>query len=563
MRTLCRLILMFVFAMVGLFSATAEAQVTRHPRVAELEKSLSREGLELMKGRFPDRPFLVTVKIDPLIRERKNSSGNAEKLPYFDLAEEEVVDEWDDPSISNTALLNRVRKIYVNISIPSNLSDDEVAELKTTLVSNLSLLEARDTVEISKRNWGALDKGGVSWQYIGWGALGWGLLMVGFFALFWYGTTRLGQAFKESQAQNNKSNSPSPSAVPAFNPESFEKKQTSNGDLKFNDPIKNREITTAGIRMIESHRSFPNLDDMMIFHKVAEEKPADLGALLSETPIALRRKIFSYSFGSSWLDAMTNPGEVNSTCVETLNKCLRLQRNDMEIEWQALLILVWRLGDKRKEFFRGMNQAEAFAILSALPKSMALEVARESFPGAWGVLLDPNYTVNEISKDKIATHSARATALEPLRDFTQLNKYRNEKELLEFLKTADPTTEKEIYQAAGEGSVLHEIRAPFYKMFDLNAEDYDKFVPMIRVEEWALAMFNISRHERKEVEKRFSDKQRFRYFEILKSYDTAPPAKARMGEVRERIAGLCAKCLEQWKNASAVTENTDEDKKAA
>lgn len=543
------------------FCLTTFAQ-SKHSRVIELEKTLSREGLELLKGRFPEKPFLLSVKIDPLMRERPGSRVESEKLPYYDLSEEEVIDEWDDPSVTNSALLNRVKNIFVNVSIPSDLTDDEIAELKATLINNLGMIEARDKVEVSKRNWGTLDRSSqLNWQNIALGGLAWAFIMVGLFFLLWYATSKLGKTLKDSgqnQASNN-SSTPPQSLTP---PEVTDKKPTSSstGDLRFNDPIKNRETLAAGIRILESHTSFPNLGDMMILHKFSEEKPADLGALLSELPIEMRVKVFSYSFGPTWLEALIDPGEVTSSCVETLNKCLRQQRNDSDTEWQTLLISVWRLNEKRKDFFRGMNQNEALAILYSLPKSIALEIGREAFPGAWGLLLDPQYQVTMIPKEQVKLHIERATTLEPYRNFKLLNKYRNEKELLIFLKNTDPSTEKEIYQVAGEDSMVWSIRPPFYKIFELSTEQYDRLVPIFRIEDWSLAMFNISRSERKEIEKRFSDKQRFRYFEILKSFDGNPPSKSKIGDVREKIAKTIDVIIKQQPETAVqeISPNSEE-----
>ena len=76
--------------LVLLLGSLGFAQTAKHPRVVELEKTLSREALEILKGRFPDKPFLVTVKIDAMMRDKRNSVGSAgEKLPYYEISEEE------------------------------------------------------------------------------------------------------------------------------------------------------------------------------------------------------------------------------------------------------------------------------------------------------------------------------------------------------------------------------------------------------------------------------------------------------------------------------------------
>lgn len=528
-----------------LFGSFGLAQNAKHPRVVELEKVLSREALEVLKGRFPDKPFLVTVKIDAMMRDRKPSSGGAsEKLPYFEIAEEEMVDEWDDPNMPVLSLINRVRKIQVNMSVPAQLTDDEIAELKSSVTYNLGLLEARDSVEVNKRNWntGPNRDQGFDWSLLGFGMGAWVLVMGGLLFITWLGTNRLARSIQDSAVNSKSGNSGgggggmiSATINSTGGGDSNRGGNFGSADLKLQDPIKNREIISTGLKILSSYSNFPNLEDMLIFHKSAEERPSDLGALLGEFPFELRQKLFSYSFGEKWMEAMIDPSDVSSYSIEILNKCLKVQRNETDKAWLELLIQVWRLDSKKKEFFSGMPQADAFSILCVLPKSFAIEAARESFPGAWGQLLDPTFDVKKLPKEKTVEYSAKALKLLPLRDLHVLENYKNERELLSFLKTSDPVAEKEIYMASGETSILWTIRPPFFKVFELKPEEYDKLVARFKIEDWAVAMFNVGRGERREIEKRMTDKQKFRYFEMLKSYDLKNPLKSRVGEVRELI----------------------------
>lgn len=560
----------WVSFVIFLMGSLGFAQTAKHPRVVELEKTLSREALEVLKGRFPDKPFLVTVKIDPMMRDRKNANGTSgEKLPYFEIAEEEMVDEWDDPNVPVLTLINRVRKIQVNLSVPAQLTDDELSELKASVTYNLGLLEARDTVEINKRNWNALTlpKDSFDWGLLLYGLGGWVLIMGGLLFITWLGTNRLSQSIQESAVSQKGNGGGGGGMINAtINATGGSGAGDSNkggnfgsADLKLQDPIKNREIIATGLKILESHANFPNLEDMLILHKAAEERPSDLGALLGEFPFELRQKLFSYSFGEKWMEAMIDPSDVSSFSLEILNKTLKIQRNETDRDWLNLLIYVWRLSNKKKEFFNGIPQSDAFSILVVLPKSFSIEAARESFPGAWGQLLDPSFAVKKLSKEKTAEYTKKALNLLPLRDLTVLENYKNERELLGFLKTSDPVAEKEIYLASGENSILWTIRPPFFKVFELKTEEYDKLVSRFKIEDWAMAMFNVSRVERREIEKRMSDKQKFRYFEMLKSYDLKNPSKSKVGEIRETVG----KAIHDIKAEAPTTDNNVTDLKAA
>lgn len=524
----------------GVLAPQALAQAPRHPRVVELEKELSRQGLEMLKGRFPGHPFMITVNIDPLLRERRGEGGRGEKLPAYDTIDEEIVDEWDDPALSSSALLSRVRKIQVVASVPANLSEDEIAELKSSLTAGLGLIEARDGIEIRKRNWSALstDSSNNALQWTLWIA---GVLVFlgGLYGLTWFATDRLGRSYREA-AQMNGGGKSAPSAAPAptENAESKRAAAPAGGDLRFNDPIRTREMLGSAIRLLEEHRSFPGLEDMVALDRFARQEPARMGALLSEFSWQVRQKIFSFSASQEWLTALSEPGEVSLAAVDVLNRCLRVQRNDLEKEWQELLITVWRLEGRIGEFLIGLSTKDSFPILAGLPKMISIPAAREAYPGAWAALLDANTVFERPSAERIAELKHRALDLVPLRDDKAVERYRREKELLGFLKVADPATEKEIYTTAGKGSFLETLRPPFFAVFECRAEVLDLVVPRVRIDEWAKALFNTNRAERREIEKRFGEKQRMRYFELLKSFDLDTPSKERIGECRERIGRL-------------------------
>jgi hypothetical protein len=73
-------------------------------------------------------------------------------------------------------------------------------------------------------------------------------------------------------------------------------------------------------------------------------------------------------------------------------------------------------------------------------------------------------------------------------------------------------------------------------------------------------MFNVGRLERREIEKRMTDKQKFRYFEMLKSYDFKPPSKTKIGELRESIGRSIYMIQEQIKTEKGLQEHLESKK---
>lgn len=542
----------------------AWSQLARHPRAIELEKMLSAEGLEMLKGRFPGYPFILTVSVDPLLR-RERGAGEREKLPSYDMVDEEIVDEWDDPALSLTALMGRVRKISATVSVPAQLSEDEISELRSALTATLGLIEARDQVTVQKRTWSLLNdnanKDRDFWTNVLFGVLALSVLLAGLYGLAWYSTDRLGRSYREAASQQKgASSAPLAPTAESDSRKSSSATQAPAGDLRFDDPIRTRESVTAAIRLLEEHRSFPSLEDMIILDKAAQENPAQFGALFGEFPTVLRDKIFSFSSHRAWMDACIEPGEISIKCVEVLNRCLRLVRAESDSRWQELMILVWRLDTRLLKFLAGLPQNEAFAILSHLPKAIAIPAAREAYPGAWASLLNsPKHAFAQPSATRIDELKKMAVALMPLRDRETLEAYRNERELVRFLRIADPSTEKEVYTTAGPESHLWEMRPPFFRVFEADEAVLESLSRSVRIDDWALAMFNVQRTDRRRIENKFGDKHRARYFEILKSLDMENPDRLRVGEAREMIG----RQLKAMAATTAIMENDEADARSA
>lgn len=572
-----RYLLRNLFVIGWIFISTISfAQVsTKHPRVVELEKNMTKDAMDFLKGRFPNHPFLVSVSIDPLHREKKQEKVSSESLPYYEIADADITDEWDDPSLSLATLQTRVRKISVTLSIPSTLSEDEVSELSQSIVNNLGLIQARDSVEVRKRTFSSNEtKDDKTFTFLGWGAFAWLALMLGLIGVVWVSANKMSSAFATASAkvQSNAgaNGAPLPNFAGLHSESSSEKNVNSNlsGDIRFNDPIKTREVISSSIQRLESRGGFPTLDDMLSLHKMAEENPASLGALISEFPPETARKIFSFSFGNDWLEAMHAPGEVDYASMALLNKLIRTQKNELEQSLQELLICIWRLEDKQSSFLKSLPRDEAMFILSQLPASLSLNAARIVFPGAWAALLDNSSALPRPSSERIQALIEMAKETVPLRDRSILNTYKKERELLTYLKTCDSVAEKEIYTASIHPEMLESIRPPFYKVYELKDEQYDKLVPMVSIEEWALVFFNTSRLDRKSIEKRFSEKQKFRYLEILRSLDARPPSPNKVGEVRQKIGRIIQNILKVQIEAAepavaATTQVADSIKQAS
>jgi hypothetical protein len=541
-KTLIQLITI-IFAIV--LPLMGHGQTGKHPRALDLEKALTKEASELIKTRFPTMPFIATVSVEPV--HRSTSNGAKEKLPYFDSGSDEIVDEWDDPSQSNAALLNRVKKVNLSVSISDAINDNEMAELQQSLLINLGLIPVRDTVEVKKRSWQPSENGVSGFKLLGIGLAIWlGLLLVAGLTIF-PAVKSINKAIAKFQTQGS---APAPATSAPVNASSRSGNETRSssgfaGDIRMNDPIAIRKLTKECIDLILLDTAFPNLEDMIQLQHLAESSPASLGALLAEFPVDSQKTLFELSYGDGWLEAINHPGETDGKCLDAAIKLSRRVRDLNELEWQRLLITTWRLNDKMVEFVKSIKQEEAITLLYHMPKAIGVSVGKNAFPGSWASILDTTNSPSILEKNRIQDLQGKCEFFRPYRSTKLLEKYRIESDLLKYLRGIDPQIEKEIYSASRNDSMIHSLRPPFYKVTEFPKELVSKIVPQVSLENWAVACFNISKSKRKIIESCFNEKQLVRFSELLKDFDKNPPSHDRLGDVREQIGRLASQIIKE------------------
>jgi hypothetical protein len=507
----------------------------KHPRVIEIEALFQKEAIDVLQARFPGQPVLVTVEVEPLRRfafRQPDSVG--ERLPYFDLDEEEIQDEWDNPALSLSHLRNRIRRTVLDISMPDTVSDKDAAEAKETVMAALNLVPGRDQIEIHKKPWLKKPLPRTVWPLAA--AVGFLLFMLGLYFIFRSSTRRLAHSIKSTSSSSSHAQAapimPTPSTKDASS-------SSSNGmGFQFNDALKIREAVRVRIDELENSLEFPTLQDMIDLQELGKKDHRELGALVSEFTLVKQRMLFAFSSDPLWLDAFHEPGELRSRSLTVIEKLVRNQNNSSGQNWEHALIQVWRLGSQIERFAKLLDQQDAIAVLHALPKSIGVPAARAAFPGGWGVLLDPTYKPRELTYEMMARISEAALKILPERDIKILEKFRRDKELLDYLKKATVDEEREIYQASPKDSVIHGIRPPFYRLFEQEDEFYEEFVYKYPLEQWALALFNVPRALRKVIEDRFSEKEEQLFVQRMRDYDRQPPNLEHQGELREQMARL-------------------------
>lgn len=508
----------------------------QHPRVSELQDKLTDYARDYLKTRLPDIPFLVTLRIEPL-RRAPNSGYQVqnEKLPFFEIAEEEIRDEWDDPSASLYMLQARIQKAILVVTLPQGLKDAEVDEIKDSLTTLLRLVPGRDEVRVERRSWSL---GETFWNYVTLSASLLFALIVGLLFVSRMWVRRLATAILQIKPKDSEKPEAAamPTPSPAANIGGAEARSSTAGALKFSDPLRTREFISGKIHELCQNPQFPNLEAMIAMDKIARLSPGQFGAVIAEFPKGKQEEIFSLSYQHYWLDAFSNPGELGPDSLELIDRISRIHYESDDCEWQTLLIQVWRMGNDRPAFMKEINRDEAFAVLKRLPSSISIPVARIAFPGAWAVLLDSAYTPPEIGSAQLKKLHETAIKRCPRLEFEALARYRKDRDLLEFLHLASAPEEREIYEALPKGSYLWMVRPPFYRIFEADADGLKTLMEMVTLDEWSLALFNVPRDMRKLIEDCFTSKQKYLFVNKMRAIDSAATDKVVLGHARAKIA---------------------------
>jgi len=527
------------------------AQTGKAPRVVEVENYLTNKTLEYVKGRFPATPILVTVSLEPLRSEISASkSVNEESLPYFSSSPVEVVDAWDDPGRSLEELLVRIRNANIKVSLPSQITDDQLADLRESLFQNLNLIPGRDAITFQRKDWEKKEP--QPWSLYAIGGVIILSILAGTYIVTRTATRQLGIILAKSPKAETTVAPAALSINSNLTPSGTRSNQMDSldGDLHFNDMVKINEKVKHIASHLASLTTFPCLLDMIDMDDLAEKDPRFLGAIVSEFPKPLQDRLFKISRHKGWLEACVEPGRLNLNSYRFVLKMERRERWERENDWQELLILCWRLDDRFTQFIKNLDEKDAMQLLASMPTSVSIPAARLAFPGSWGRLLDSNYKPGQLADRRIAELKKKALEYRPENNPQMIDAFRHEKGILAFLRTATISDERDIYEASKPDSTIPLIRPPFYVVFNLPQEELARFTPMIPLDKWAMALFNTSRDQRKLVEKNFSEKQRYLFIETLKRFDSIQPDGQIIGDAREMIGRQLALVQRTTKSGS-------------
>lgn len=539
--TVSKAIVVVLSACFGFLTPCFAQTNQKNSKVAEVESYLTQKTIQYIKGRFPDLPVLVSITVDPLRRNESPlpAASEIEILPFYTVQESQRLDEWDDPSKSVHDLLPRIRSVSARISIPNKITDEEIFETRDALFSNLGLIPGRDRIEFERRNW-QVDRTEFpeEWLYIIGGSLL--ILMMGAFVILRLSVGRIEAGLRAVSSSGNDKAAPTPAAAPAAPPPSRETQKSPGfgGELQFNDGLKVAERVAEQLKKLSLEPSFPELSDMIDMEEKAEQDPAFLGAIIQEMPKRMQDEIFMRGSSTSWLRVFFEQSPLNMESYQFVLRLVHRKRLSENKAWTELLVLMWRLGPELINFIGSLSQRDALGILAWMPTAISVPVARKAFPGAWGILLKPDFKPPPLPEDQITDLTQKALQLRPYHSTKMLDQYHHEQGLLSYLRTCSLQEERDIYSASGDNASIRVIRPPFFEVFEYEQSLREELANSINIDTLGKAMFNIDRDLRSLITDFIPQKKKFQFIEVLKACDRDSISAEDVGKARENVARI-------------------------
>lgn len=531
-------------------------------RVIEVQVKLKNDASSFLEKFAPGTKYSVKVSVKPLLR-KSTSSNNSNQLPFMELQEDSLQDEWDNPESSVYSLINRISEAKITIYIEDKVKISDYSKFKEALLTDINLIPGRDSVEILPISTPVLMKN-FQWmeQYE--------ILLIGIILLIavilGVGLNTIAKRLTTSNLPENTTPStpntsppPMPTTQYAQNSSlnNSQKKSALTGDINLQDPTKISETVSKKIEKILNSELFPTLNDMSLLYELLASDQMSFSYLIFEFPENIQKELYKLGKSNDWYKGFTEIGFPSKNVIITLDKMLRNRTINNSAEFEKLLISIWRLDDKSKNFFKNLSQEESFCILYHLPKDFSIPIARKLFPGSWGFLLDEKSTHTINDPKRIEQLTDLTYNISPLLSYESLTLFKNIEDLIKYLNLSQPNEEKEIYQVINGKHNLEKIRPPFFKFFDLEIEERKKVFKNFTFRQWAIACAKVENNEKGKIYEILDEKEKYLFTNELSSCQEIANDYESVSEERFKISRFIYELYNN--NAEIVTENPKSD----
>lgn len=511
-------------------------------RVIEVQEKIKSNISNFLEKFAPGTKYSVQVKVKPLRRKFDYNNKN-DNLPFMEFQDDLVIDEWEDPASNVYTLYNRISEAQITIFIEDKVKIEDMKKFKDALLTDVNLVPGRDTVSIEPISTPMLEKT-FNWKdqteilLLG--------VMLIIAVILGVGLNSLSNKIapqKVSMSKEGGDNLPSTPAAPSMSMGGMTNNQATSsdfkelkGDLNIQDPSKINEVVGKKIAKLLESEVFPTLHDMVVLEDLLKSDPSSFSYLVYEFPQEVQKNIYQLGRGENWFRGFSEVGFPSKTVLISLDRMLRNRRVNQSEKFEDLLIHVWRINNNYNEFFKALDKNQSFAILFYLPKDISIPVARECFPGSWGSVLEDAPSVKLTNQNEIQSIITDALKFQPYFNYDSLQIFKNRKDLLSYLDKVEPHVEKDIYSVVADRQNLESVRPPFYKYFELNKDQRRMIYEKFTINDWAVACFNVERHEKEIITEILDEKEKYIFSHNLKLMDQNPSLAMNKSDIRKKIA---------------------------
>jgi hypothetical protein len=554
MKAYTRTILILLGALSIFSTLNAKEEFSRLNRVFEVENNIKTRSTLYIKKFIPENKFSLEVKITPLLRNYQNSNPeNNSNLPFYDLSEQDALDEWEDPLYPIDSLFQRIKEAELTLKIDDGYIPKNISLFKENILREAGLKVGRDDIKIEFVAFTLVEKKidlkemFSNPEFI----QTFSLIIFAIFSLLLLSRftkqTRGDQETGKKESNNIQTATPAPSMPRAHTPSFNQGAQEIKGDLSLSDPLQVSRIIKQKITVLLSDENFPLLQDLILFEELLTANANAFAYLIYEFPLTMQEKIFKYGRDEKWNKGFLEAGIADKKVILTLDQMLRERNQNKDHSFEKLIISLWRMSPKKLEYFlKDVDSEISIGLLYHLPKELSLPVARKLYPGNWAKTLSENPPYNFDDQNMVNKTFEQALKAFPLFEIESLRVSKNKKDLLRYLYYAEPKEEEEIYSITGSMYSLTSVRPPFFSFFKLNEDKKKTIFSQYSIEQWALISFNASREYRTLLNELMDDKQKYLFSLSLKLLDSTQSVDLiERGKLREEIGLLSHDTQEQ------------------
>ncbi len=529
-------------------------------RIPEIEQYYIDKVSSLLKTRFPETPFTVFVQIDAGDRNKDHSrkkeirrGDNAiVQLPYLEVEEEEEISVWNRTDIPLGTLIGLLEKVAIRIQIDSSVGDMELKDLQENIAKQLKLDANADIIEIAKVPFNMAEKRAQR-LWIAFSVLASILATAG---VFWWLSkasvkslvkglaqpiSEIGKSTQEfaNSALNIAADLSQPSSV-ADRVESTDDKELSLGSNLIEIRKSALELLQRNAEMFKS----PDARFLSFLEQQGRDNPTEMGAILAELDQASIKSLYKFGWGDWWFTALASPAPLTPASIKILSEIDRLRLrwhfNDDDKTKSSRNketgIIFGRLNEKElATVLNGVSIQDAEPLLHLLPRSHALSVAKNLYPGQWATLLDSKKKLSVLKEDLVDKLLKKALEVKPLRVESEIQTFFADLDLVKYLEVASPRDEKDFYMVLPNDSKIKSDRFPFYKVFEAPKEVKKLMGGDINAKDWASILAGCEQSDCRSMLDAFSDRLKFVIEEYISEINYETLDKHRVRSIRKAI----------------------------